>query len=141
MLKEIIFLNKFALILQVLREIYSKLNENIKNSEKEKKDIIDPCVEHMKEFEKFIKYISESTKKNDTNGNKINEDLNRECIMKKNNVFPRINTELQIFQNALDRHSDNLNEIKFKYFINTLDFLNSQIKNIDDLVEEGIKIF
>ena len=112
----------------------------IKNSEKEKKDIIDPCVEHMKEFEKFIKYISENSKKNEGNGNKRtrNEDLNRECIMKKNNMFPRINTELQIFQNALDRHSDNLTEIKFKYFIHTLDFLNKQIKNINELVEEGI---
>ena len=94
----------------------------------------------MKEFEKFIKYISENCKKSEGNGSKrtLNEDLNRECIMKKNNMFPRINTELQIFQNALDRHLDNLTEIKFKYFIHTLDFVNKQIKNINELVEEGI---
>jgi len=101
--------------------------------------LIESCADQLKEFEKFCKNISEISKKNDGNNNKmnLNHDLNSECMIKKNHMFPRINTELRIFQDALNRHSENLLGIKFDYFIKTLDFINKQTKNIDDLVEEG----
>lgn len=123
----------------MLKEINSKLQEQLKNGEREKKEILEAYSEHLKEFERFYKNISESSKKNDGNYSKrLNQELNNECIMKKNHMFPRINTEIIISQQALERHSENISEIKFDYFLNSLDFVQKQKVNLDQLVEESM---
>lgn len=113
--------------------------ENHKNGEKEKKEISESCAEYVKEFDRFLKNISESLKKSDVNGSRRNlsQELNTECIMKKNHMFPRINTEMIIFQQALERHTEKISEIKFEYLICSLEFIHKQKITVDKLVEEG----
>ena len=68
----------------------------------------------------------------------VNQELNEECILKKNHMFKKIDTEFCTFQEALDMHSKNLSDVKFNYFLKTVEFITNQTKNIDELVEESL---
>lgn len=124
-----------------LRALTNELNDIIKNSESQKKEILNSCSELMKDFDKFLKNMIKFTEKSDSNNGKkgqdaSNQELNDECIIKKNHVFKKLDTEFCIIQEAIDLHSDKISEIKYNYFINTLNFIVKQTQNIDELVEE-----
>lgn len=80
--------------------------------------------------------------KNDANSSKkfnypVNQELNDDCIMTKNHMFKRIDTDFCSFQEMLEKHAEQINEIKFNYYVNTVEFIVSQIKSFDILIEDS----
>ena len=121
-----------------MKSLYTEINGNLKESEIKKKEIMDSCSDLIKDFEKFFKNILKNSEKIEINKeDSLSQELNHECIVKKNHIFKRIDTEFCNFQEAIDTSHDQISQIKYNYFMKTMQYISLQTYKMDELVEDG----